>query len=59
MKGEREKGKEGRQEGNSCVEGPCQGKRNLGSFWLIPQKWNALVESSGSDQGKPKEASGK
>ena len=49
MKGEREKGKEGRQEGNSCVEGPCQSKRNLGRFWLIPQKWNAVVESSGSD----------
>ena len=59
MKGEREKGKAGRQEGNSCVEGPCQSKRNLGRFWLIPRKWNALVESSGSDQGKPKEDSGK
>ena len=49
-KNEGRKGKrKERQEGNSCVEGPCQGKRNLGSFWLIPQKWNALVGSSGSD----------
>lgn len=39
---ERERGKEGRQEGNSCVEGALPGQKKSGKFLAYPTEMECI-----------------